>query len=342
MPLQIENNYDQVSLNDLVRLREQGYSVLKSPHVGNQHRSNLACAKLGIPLEMVSFTQGERDTNFHPQVRIEDGVQTSLYDARVWTQFASVPDGRSATEYHQSAVQEVFPQTEILTDVERMRQYPALAATVLRATNIKRSQSVWYRRVSEAGHVTNRSTGLLTDTQLETEVFQFSNDHSGWVIPNKVHIIFDLAYQALASGRSTVYHLSGPQMVHYVDSIASELELLYDAVRLVMPDLPLVLKVRIVPVAAAQFVTTSNRKIGLDAFAEVRTDLQYAAVAAEFVTLYPEFTTPIESGTTLSQYDLTTADDLLLDPWMLEASLAEVTRIYNLLIQTNQSRIAAE
>ena len=70
MPIVIENNCDSLSLNDLVALRAQGFSVLKSPHVGNQHPSNLACAALQLPLEMVTFTSPSKDVNFHPHLRI--------------------------------------------------------------------------------------------------------------------------------------------------------------------------------------------------------------------------------------------------------------------------------
>jgi len=259
MPLQIENNYDQVSLMNLAALREQGYSVVKSPHVGNQHPCNLVCAALGIPLEMVSFTQGVRDKNFHPHVRIQNGQSVSLYDSDTWTQFATTPGGQTATEYHQSAMQQVFSGTEIMTDMERMRLYPALAAAVLQATNIKRNQSVWYRRVSAEGQVTKRSAGQLSQADLESNVFQFSNDLSGWVIPNKVHIIFSMVYQALSSGRDVVYHLSGPQMVHYIDGLREELSLLYDLVRHRIPDLPFTLRLRVVPVATARFVAVAAR-----------------------------------------------------------------------------------
>lgn len=341
MPIIIENNFDRVSLRDLVRLMNTGYSVLKSPHVGNQHPSNLVCAALGIPLEMVSFTKGIRDQNFHPHVRIEGGEQYPLASPHTWTQFAQTSDGQTLTSYHQEAVKRVFPGVDIATDMERMRQYPALTAMVLQATNVRRAQSVWYRKVSETGVVTSRSQGFLEQVELETNVFQFSNDRSGWVVPNKLHIIFDFVYQSLSSGRDTIYHLSGPQMVEYIATLGTELEVLYDAVRQVIPQLPLVLRVRMVPVASARFVTNRADVEGLSALASVRDQVSVPEVVQEFALRFPMFTLPIESGRTMSQYDLSSADDVVLDEWMLNAPLREVAWLHTRL-QQFASAVAAE
>lgn len=345
MPLIIENNYDHVSLMGLVQLCEQGYSVLKSPHVGNQHPSNLVCAALGIPLEMVSFTQGGRDKNFHPHVRIQDGTQTHLTAATTWTQFARMDNGHSLTEYHQSSVQRVFPHTEVLTDMQRMQQHPALAALVMLATNVKRKQSVWYRRVSVEGQVTTRSKGILSQSELETDVFQFSNQDSGWVIPNKVHMIFDFVYQALSSGRDTIYHLSGPQMVHYIADLQDELQILYDAVRQYIPALPLTLRLRVVPVAAARYVTHVRQQSAMQAVGEVLSTFDHGAVDEswyqQLAQQVPEVIEPITNGTFLSQYDLSSVDDLYLDPWMLQTPLRTVTAVHNRMCQVSQL-LAAE
>jgi hypothetical protein len=331
MPLVIENNYDCVSLADLVRLRQAGYSVLKSPHVGNQHPSNLVCAALRIPMEMVSFTIGTRDCNFHPHARIEGGVARALYPADTYTPFGVLPCGTAATEYHQAAVRRVFPHTEVMTDMERMQQYPALAATVLRATN-RVVRGLWYRRVSAIGKVSKRTLRELGPEHMETEVFQFSNDRFGWVVPNRVHIVFDLVYQALSSGRDVIYHLSGPQMVHYVDGITAELSLMYDAVRANIPQLPLVLRAKVVPVASARLVTHQSNA---GALADVNELLERfgasglsPGLVADVQQALPELTVPIERGTFLSQYDLSSADDLYLAPWMLEAPLSAVTALH--------------
>ncbi|MBX2866756.1 hypothetical protein KTR10_02295 [Candidatus Kaiserbacteria bacterium] len=345
MPIVIENNYGSVSLADLVALQNQGFSVLKSPHVGNQHPSNLVCAALKIPMEMVSFTQGVRDTNFHPHLLIKDGVGKPLYEAEIWTPFGVLSCGTSVTEFHQESLKTVFPQTDICTDIERMQSAPELAEIVLRETN-QAVKQLWYRKTCAEGIVTSvKGVNHLSEQALETQVFQITNPTDGWIIPNRVHALFDFVWQSLSSGRDTIYHLSGPQMVGYIGGIKKSLCAGYDAIRKVIPDLPEVLIVRVVPVAPCRFVTLCSRAGALAAISDVvrwyealpNEDRRYARDRfTEVVTAYPEFTQPITSGAYISQHDIASAGDLLLDSWMLETPLSRVGAIYQNLMKAQE------
>jgi len=290
---------------------------------------------------MVSFTQGVRDTNFHPHVRISGGKSTQLFDPHLYTPFATLHNGRSATEFHQQSVHRVFPLTEVCTDMQRMNLHPALGAAVLAATN-QAVSGLWYRWVSTTGEVQHQSVKRLRQLELETEVFQFSSQHSGWVVPNRVHMVFDFIYQALSSGRDTIYHLSGPQMVEYIVDHTAALNTLYDAVRQRIPDLPLTLRVRIVPVAAARFVTLRSNASRLRSICEMVSTLQtvkvHEAWYGELSAELPELTLPIESAQCLSQYDLLSADDLAIDHWMLTAPLSEVIDVYNRLERVTRTK----
>lgn len=346
MPIRIENDHMSVSLNELVALKDSGYSVLKSPHVGNQHPSNLACAALGIGLEMVSFTIPGRDRNFHPHLRIAGGETVPLFSPSTLTQFATVPDGRSATTFHQQSVQAVFPRTEICTDMERMRSNPDLTSVVLRESNRAITQ-LWYRWVCSQGQLTAvKGLSCMSEAELESNVFQLTNDQSGWVTPNRVHMLFDFVWQSLSSGRDVIYHLSGPQMVGYIGGVTHSLGVMYDTVRAAYPGLPEVLTIRIVPVASCRFLTLRSRADALSAIqATVRwyealppEDRRYASERfAEVLAYYPEFVQPIESAATLSQYDLIAADDLLLDSWMCEVPLSRVRALYARLVKCGHS-----
>ena len=346
MPIEIENNYAYISLNDLVQLRRDGYSVLKSPHVGNQHPSNLVCAALGIPLEMVSFTQGSRDVNFHPHMRIKDGRAASLYEPNCWTPFAALPCGTSAVDAHQASVKRVFPAVDICTDIERMHTERELAEKVLVSTNATIKQ-LWYRKVDACGVVQSvQNVERLSDADIESSVFQFTNGGEGWIIPNRVHILFDLAYQALSSGKDTIYHLSGPQMVGYIGRIKNSLDMGYAAMRTCIPELPETLTVRIVPVSMCRFVTTQSRKHSLSVVQETvswyeqlpkekRKDalMRFGEVACQ----YPEYIEPITTGTFLSQYDLQTKNDLCIDPWMCSVPLFRVQALHTNFVRGAQA-----
>ena len=332
MPVAIKR-CDTPSLHDLTVLREKGYSVLKSPHVGNQHPSNLVCAALKIPMEMVSFTRGDKDKNFHPHCLIKAGCATSLYDASVWTPFARLPSGQSAAQFHQEAVRSVFKATDICTDMERMRQESELTTVVLRETN-HAIPMLWYRQVAPCGRVDSvKNVTYLPDIELETQVFQFSNDTAGWIVPNRVHILFDLVWQCLSSGRAEIFHLSGPQMAGYIGGITKSLSVGYDAIRAAIPELPKELICNIVPVAGCRYVTHASKSAGLEDI--VRVILWYEslpheqrakamATLADVAGEYSDLFVSIEEGRFLSQYDLANSSDLVLSDWMLTTPLKRV------------------
>lgn len=339
MPIKIINDFVAISLAELCAKREQGYSVLKTPHIGNQHPSNLLCAALGIPLDMVSFTNGERDKNFHPHLRIEGGVGSRLYVPSVWTPFATTDCGRSAEDYHQSSVQAVFPRLTITTDLGLMKQAPELAEAVF-ATATKSVSRLWYRKVTEDGRVVKCEYETVSWDKIAPNIFRFSNDKAGFIVPNRANILFGLVWQSISSGRDTIYHLSGPDMVGYIGKQQHSLDLMYDALRASYPGLPEVLTVYIVPVAQCRLLTHRNRADDVDAVLDViawyeglsadrRKDGRQAleAISAQ----YPEFSQSIAEAQYLSQYDLTAADELYVPTWLLDTPLSRIRAFYKVM-----------
>lgn len=339
MPIKIINDFTAITLVELCIKREQGYSVLKTPHIGNQHPSNLLCAALGIPLDMVSFTNGERDKNFHPHLRIEGGVGTQLYAPSVWTPFATTPCGRSAEDYHQSSVQAVFPSLTITTDLGLMKQFPELAEAVFVAATRSVSR-LWYRKVTEVGQVVKCEYDNVSWGKIASNIFRFSDDRAGFIVPNRANILFSLAWQSLSSGRDTVYHLSGPDMVGYIGKQQHSLNLMYDALRAGYPGLPEVLTVYIVPVAQCRILSHRNRANDVDAVLDViawyeglpadrRKEGRQALEVAS--ARYPEFSQSISEAQCLSQYDLAAADELYVPSWLLETPLSRVRAFYKVM-----------
>lgn len=337
MPLQIVNNQLDISMNTIVELMRQGYSVVKSPHVGNQHPSNLVCAKLGIPLSMVTFTLGERDTNFHPHLRIEGGQGTEITNPSCWTPFARMACGTAVESFHQSELKARFPDVQIQTDIEIIQSETAFAEVALRSVTGTFSD-LWYRKVDANGVVTKipGRTNVVWD-EVKDDIYRFTNTESGWVIPNRAHIIFELALQSLSSGRDVVYHLAGPQMNSYIGKIQNSLTKGYDALRAEWPELPETLTVYIVPVAACRMISHKSKTQAVDAINGV---LQWYeglnddekrhsnGRLKEVISEYPEFVQPIEDAQCMSQYDVSGPDDLVLSEWMLCQKLGRVTNMH--------------
>lgn len=337
MPLKIKNDFGELSLRDVVGKMEAGYSVVKSPHIGNQHPSNLVCASLGIPMRMVSFTKGERDRNFHPHLRIQGGWGVEIACPRTWTPFASTVYGDGVEAYHQNSVHERFPKLQVETDVETLLGNPELAEAVMRVSTTSITR-LWYRAVDADGVVQNFKGDVVTSwEQVASRIFRFTNDKEGWIVPNRAHILFDFVWQSLESGRDEVYHLSGPQMVGYIGGAEKTLSKAYDALRQEWPGLPEVLTVCIVPVASARFVSLQENRESVEEIESVikwydslpPEDRRFSRERfAEAVKAHPEFVTSIEEGTFLSQYDIESADDLRLSEWMLDTPLYRVRSFY--------------
>jgi hypothetical protein len=343
MPLKIVNNDGKLSLAQIQAKMRDGYSVVKSPHVGNQHPSNLVCAALGIPFNVVTFTSGERDKNFHPHQKIVGGSGTQIANASTWTPFNYSNCGQTVESYHLDALQKVFPQLAVRTDMGLMRSEETLAESVLRVITNTVSK-LWYRNVSTTGTVTKHRGDPVRDWgQISQDVFGLSNQTAGWVVPNRAHILFELVLQSIDSGRDTVYHLSGPQMVGYVGGIQNNLSTAYDALRVEFSELPETLTVHIVPVASCRMVTHTADQAAFSALEdvlgwyEVVPNEQKRSASerfAEVTTVYPAFTESIETGTFMSQYDIASVDDLLLSDWMMQTPLKRVEGIYHQLLRS--------
>jgi hypothetical protein len=346
MPLNIINNDGTLSLRQLQEKMQDGCSVVKSPHVGNQHPSNLVCAALGIPFNVVTFTLAERDTNFHPHKVIANGASTQIADASVWTPFSKSDCGQTLETYHLDALRTKFPRLPVRTDMELMRTEQTLVEIVLRVITATVPR-LWYRSVSGAGQVNHLSGNPVTDwNEINQDVFGLSNLSSGWVVPNNAHILFELVLQSLSSGKDTVYHLSGPQMVGYIGGAQKKLSKAYDVLRAEYPVLPETLSVHIVPVASARMVTHKGNSVAFEALEATvlwyeRLDVEakrYSGKQFSALTmLFPEFTESIESGTFMSQYDIDSADDLLISQWMLDAPLKRVEGVYQQLLRSARS-----
>jgi len=343
MPIKIINNDGSLSLLELQAKMYQGYSVVRSPHIGNQHPSTLVCAALGIPLNLVTFTSGARDKNSHPHMRIASGKSTQIADPNVWTPFGVSDCGVALEEYHLQELRARFPQLQVQTDIALMNADTALAEVVLRTITTTTSR-LWYRSVSATGDVTKYKGEAVTNwEQIAQDIFRLSNEKSGWLIPNRALFLFESVLQSLSSGKEVIYHLSGVQMIGYIGGAERVLSKAYDALRLEMPRLPETLQINIVPVASARMITHVNNQ---DAYTALENSLRWyeklapedrRAAKSQFTALtklFPEFTDSIESGTFLSQYDIASVDDLLLSEWMLETPLKWVSGMYRQLLRS--------
>lgn len=275
---------DSLSIDGLVSLRERGYSVLRSAHVGNLSPYNMALAAAGIPILSVDHTVTGIDKNYRPELVVTQKESTAIAPlgklacrARVSGLPAGIDAyGNRAPQYadqlHLEAARGAIASADVFTNTEYMRRNEATAGEVVR--RVMAESPELFERVVLADGSTVKRIGAVS-LGLTRQVLQLSDDpraeREAILMPNALTILTNFIIESLESERSVQYHLSGPDMVRYIDRLRPEMEGLYARLKQTASfgrKLPDTLTVRLVPTVSARFATTSERAERLDALVE--------------------------------------------------------------------------
>lgn len=270
--LNIERN-DQISIDDLVARQAEGFSVLRSAHVGNFSPYNLTLAAAGIPILCVDHTITDVDTNYFPETVIREGEAAriaagGLVVCRAKVQDASQDNDRFVDEFHLGRVRQAIPQAKVFTNSEYLRANETMTGEIVRAA-LATSPHLFERLVLSDGRTQKepgaaRMVPVLGIMQLNDDI---RAEKTAVIMPNVVDIMANFVIETLQSGRDTQYHLSGPAMVRYIKTLVPDLVKLYEAVRRSASfgqRLPERLNVQLVPTAEARFATTAARRPRLE------------------------------------------------------------------------------
>ncbi|MBI4098535.1 MAG: hypothetical protein HY437_00700 [Candidatus Magasanikbacteria bacterium] len=264
-----------LSLQDLAAFHRAGHSVTKSPHVGNWYPNNLAVASLGIPMSIYDRTIGTRDRNFHPHKVIVDGGSEEIANPAILTTHARVigesswfpdrfPMGSRVLDGHVQAIRDAVPgaNCEVFTDYLRRHINRVLA--ILEVVT-KRFPRLWRRFVDQNGIVSERACLSWSSVTYDGGVYGLTNDEFGWLIPNELNVLLDGVLEAAHHNESVVYHLSGPDMIGYIDGYAILLANAHQELRERLDWVPKTVELHVVPVAAMRFAVPETRRRALDA-----------------------------------------------------------------------------
>lgn len=267
MPFPIVIRSD-LSFSALAQLRNDGFSICKSPHVGNVYPNNLVAARMGMRMIFYDRTIGRRDTNFHPHTVICGGNAEVVASEHMLTTHAVVSHpsshdrftlGRRVVDCHMEAMQQAMPNADCLVYTEYLRQNADIVLRVLEAVTNARPQ-IWTHHVTHDGERQElcRLFGGWKDVVM-FGVFGFHSDHSGALLPNVLNVLLAGIIESIQSDHRLVYHLSGPDMVKYVGGMQTQLHLLYDHVRsMACLPLPKTLMFQLVPVAGVKLATDTR------------------------------------------------------------------------------------
>lgn len=269
------------SLSSLADKAEQGFSVLRSAHVGNARAYNLAIANEKIDMMLVDHTITGKDRNYRPEAVIRDGEMTQVAEmGQLAFRTVAVIDEQSGylDRLHTDVLREAFPRTQITTNTEYLRHNERLTGEIVKsAANLMPELFV---RIVPADEVTAiEDARAAVALALDGRSMQIADDprtERVALLPNEVDIVANFVIEALRSERSAQYHISGPDMVNYMtrpkskDDQRTPLEIvnaLYAELASTASfreKLPEELTVNLVPGAHARFATTTERAGELD------------------------------------------------------------------------------
>jgi hypothetical protein len=274
------------SLNQILAYQDEGGSVTRTPHVGNQSLAHMLYYQSGGMGLLYDRTYGGRDYRFSPDGIIANGTYTQIADSQTLMTHAQttgdfntlpypVSQGVSVAALHTDALREAIPQANVVHFSRYFEDSASVVYAIARAA-YSAAPHLWTRYATRNGteqqvqvedaQVLDR-LGLLGVTELDR----------GLILPNQVNIIANAVIEALRVN-SEVIHLSGPDMFKYIKDISEEIDYLYGHVRrgllqhtdIVLPD---TLRFRLYPVDKLRFATLPSRKAVLDSM--IDTYVQY-------------------------------------------------------------------
>lgn len=277
-PQLIIEREDTLSVDDLVMKRNLGFSVIRTPHIGNMAPYNLTLADAGIPMVVVDHNITGIDKNYRPESIIDQTQERKIADVGRLTLRASVEpisnqelsvvnDNRFLDEVHLNAIRKILPNARLVSNTEYFRQNFDIAAEI---TNIvlAAKPEVFDRKVFSDGSISEKQP--LANEVKTKGLMQLNDDpRTGEAVlaPLEVDILVGFVAEAIKTESDLQYHLSGPDMVKYIFGKIPTLNELYAQIKTqatFRQQLPDLLNVRLVPSADAKFATTLSRKNELD------------------------------------------------------------------------------
>jgi hypothetical protein len=359
-----------LSLAQLGALRRTGFSVMKSPHVGNIYPNNLLVATAGIQLNCYDRTWGDRDKNFHPHLIIAEGRGEVIGPGDVLTTHARVTRippgvidlriGNSIVDVHMRALRQALPNADCIVYTDYLRQYGERVIALLEVIT-RGCPTIWETYVTADGQRLPLETSRFVGNQLDRGIYGLTDSEQGLLLPNVLNILVISILECLETEVVEVYHLSGPDMVKYVSGLYGQLNSLYEVIRASgnWPKLPETLTCHLVPVANNRLAVHGQHRVAVedlvDTWINLQTNNQSRAqllgAAADKRDLIPICAAAktkdlqrfqdaavaanavfydIGAANTFSQHDIIRGHPFFTHPWAYEATAADHDALFAL------------
>ena len=259
--LQIQLN-DSLSINELTALQVQGFSVMRSAHIGNLSPYNLALADAGIPMLLVDQNVTGFDKNYFPEFVMTQNEQIRVAEDGTVANRTRVSNDQFLDELHITGMREALPNADFFTNTEYLRRNEAVVGEMLRL-GVKHFPEEFMRIVNANG-----TTAIMpgaADMVKSIGAMQLSDDpraeKSAVLIPVNIDIMINFIIEFFQSEQDVQYHISGPDMIVYTqqEKRREMFQQFYEIIRREASfgdRLPRRLNVQLIPAASARFASS--------------------------------------------------------------------------------------
>ena len=265
-----------LSLQDVVTAQQEGYSVMRSAHVGNLRGYNLAVASLGIPVLLVDhnvvaqYPDDFGDRNYLPGSIVRRDSITPLPVNRLGglAMQTTTQDGQYLDQLHIASLQQAFANTSFFTNTSYVRSQESISGEIAKIA-LTTMPELFKRVVESDGSIqqateAKRNYAFLADSYGILQLNDDPRQERGLLLPNEVDILNNFVVEALRSGRSRQLHLSGPDMKDYAmtTNLRDILNRLYKEVLELASfrrSLPEDIQVDLIPAAEARFASSRSQ-----------------------------------------------------------------------------------
>lgn len=275
------NKPKDISLEMLQYKKQEGFSVQRSAHVGNHRMYNLILANAGVDMLLVDHNLTTRDTNYSPEKIIQNGESSELTDQiftlslRTRSNYGTSFEGLFLDEIHSQSLSEAFPNTQVTTNTDYLRENETIVAEIITISS-QVMPELFNRQALSSGTVQKLQSPITSISP--SNLLQLRDDpraeESAIMIPNEVDIICNFVIEALSCGRDTLFHVSGPDMINYINSILPSLQKLYSqlAQASFASKLPDKLNIELVAGTSFRVGCTATNQPDLEPFADIFAD----------------------------------------------------------------------
>jgi hypothetical protein len=218
MNLEIVKN-DRITNTELLDRINEGHSVVRTAHCGNLRPYNLGLASMGVTMQLLDTNVTGIDRTYIPEKKISISGSKTLHDRIGSVVMRAETNGEFLDDYHTKSISDAFPETPVYTFTDYFRKNKTIVEKIIEAGFVIKPDM--FKRSLGDGAV--QATQHTESPDSIPNIIQLSDNprtDEGYLLPNELATLAGFIIESIKTGNKVQYHVSGPDMIRYIDSIA--------------------------------------------------------------------------------------------------------------------------